>query len=93
LYNIEKLTELMHKYKDPSTGIVMAYSKWQADELTTFRECQVIDYIPAEEMFVIQWRINKKHKKVTRFNLRFALEDESQFNSRLQAAEALRANG
>ena len=57
----------------------MAYSKWHTDDVIAYRECRVLEYIPSEEMFVIEWWINRKQKRVSRFNLRFAREDEALF--------------
>ena len=50
-------------------------------------ECNVIKYDKKNELFTIEWAKTHKRKKVARYNLRFAIENEQKFNERVEAAK------
>jgi len=60
---------LIAKYKDEATGKTLAMSRWQADDQTCSKQCEVIKFYPQEDLFSVQWCHNKLRKKVARFNL------------------------
>jgi hypothetical protein len=51
------------------------------------RDCEVLKYLPKEELYEIKWLINDTVKKVSRFNLIFANEDEKEFYKRIEEAK------
>ncbi|EAY20056.1 Dynein heavy chain family protein [Trichomonas vaginalis G3] len=78
-YSIEELLkhpEAFSKYQDLNGDI-----KWE--------KCKCIGYDPKEDVFEIEWDKTKKRKKVTRFNIRFAIESEEKFQIRLNEAQRL----
>ncbi|OHT04040.1 Dynein heavy chain family protein [Tritrichomonas foetus] len=65
-----------------------AYSRYRELSGTTYwTECKVIDYNKEEEIFTIEWLKTKKRKKVARYNLRFAIENEDLFEQRVENAK------
>jgi hypothetical protein len=76
-YGSENYAELILKYNDPSTGKTLAKSRWNSadDNTQHMKECEVIKFLPQEDLFTIEWLHNKKRKKVARFNLQFLKEN------------------
>ena len=50
-------------------------------------ECKVLKYDKKDELFTIEWAKTHKRKKVARYNLRFAIENEKKFNDRVENAK------
>ncbi|OHT14597.1 Dynein heavy chain family protein [Tritrichomonas foetus] len=63
--------------KDPH-GVSKFQGKWMP--------CNILNYDPNSQLFLIEWEKNKKRKKVPRFNLRFNREDPAKFQARINAA-------
>ena len=65
-----------------------AYSKYrELSGATYWTECTVVDYDPDTMLFTIEWDKTRRRKKVVRYNLRFAIEDEEKFRKRIEAAK------
>jgi hypothetical protein len=65
----------------------MARSKWFfPNGEAEMRECEVIGYSKEQELFEIRWVGKDSKKKVSRFNLIFKNESESQFHKRIEEA-------
>ena len=62
------------------------YSDMEQGE-TEWKECKAISYDPETFKFVIEWADSKKRKKVTRFNIRFEIENVEKFKERIEAAK------
>lgn len=82
---------------------VPAYSKFfRLDGSWTWEHCQVLQYFPDRNRYLIKWDHNGKQKEVSRFvpasvslssarlNLRFEDEDANDFDQRLRTAQTLR---
>ena len=81
--------ELFTEYASKGAPVV-GYSKWfLPDGSFEWKECTVGKYLDTEDRFEIRWK-NGKQKSVTRLNLRFADEDKSQFDARVEEAKANR---
>ena len=69
--------------KDPR-----AFSRYQdIDGENYWAACHVISYDPETSLFLIEWDATHNRKKVARFNLRFARENEEKFEKRIEAAK------
>jgi hypothetical protein len=90
----ENPNTLVKLYCDESTGLTLAKSKWFfGNGEHEQKNCIVNKYIPEEELFEIQWQGNHQTKKVSRFNLVFAKEDQSELQKRIDEAKVHRASG
>lgn len=89
--DIEDPVGIIRDYRDKATGKTMAKSKWFFPNGDfEFRECEVLRYIEDEELYEVRWPNNKTTKKVSRFNLIFAMEDEPAFLKRIEEAKFYR---
>ena len=50
------------------------------------KDCEVLQYLEKEELYEILWVENAGLKKVSRFNLLFNREDETEFRKRIEEA-------
>lgn len=83
-------SNLLEKFKLPN-GKVPAFSRYfKPDGSFEWKPCNVEVWEQEEEKFLIKWKDVEKTKRVTRVNLRFALEDEEKFWRRLEEAERFR---
>jgi len=74
--------------------LTFGVSRWLLkDNSTELRQCEIVSYLPAEELFLIRWKQNGKTKKVARFNLLFENEDKKKLEWRITEAEELRRVG
>ncbi|KRX05481.1 hypothetical protein PPERSA_04518 [Pseudocohnilembus persalinus] len=81
---------VMEKYRDPNSGELFGYSKWQLNNGSfEWRRCRVLNYNESQERYMVQWQ-NGKTKFVSRINLRFEREHEDEFQKKLKAAEYYR---
>lgn len=81
---------LLEKFK-LENGKVPAFSRYfKPDGTFDWKACNVQAWEKEEEKFLIKWNDGDKTKRVTRVNLRFALEDEDKFWRRLEEAERFR---
>ena len=72
LIDTEDPIEIIEEYRDPMTHRTLAKSKWFfANGESEFKECEVIRYLPDEELYEVMWLSNASTKKVSRFNLVF----------------------
>jgi hypothetical protein len=73
LVGIEDPSELIAKYRDPTTGATIALSKWNyANGAAELRKCKVLQYLQKEDLFEVSWcHKPSSSKKVARFNLIF----------------------
>ena len=51
------------------------------------RSCQVLRYLSDDELYEIKWDLNGQVKKVSRFNLKFDREDETEYFKRIEEAK------
>jgi len=60
------------EYRDLLTNKTYAKSRWfYANGESEFKQCEVVRYLPDEELYEIKWLSNESTKKVSRFNLIF----------------------
>jgi hypothetical protein len=74
---IEDPKELISKYREPATGVTIAFSKWNyANGTAELRKCTVLSYLVKEDLFEVSWcHKPSSRKRVSRFNLIFENED------------------
>ena len=80
---------LMHQDEDPqellNSGINRGFSKFVNPKgEVEWKDCEILSYLEDEKKFLIRWRHDGNTKKVTRLNLRYAVESEFLFEERIQ---------
>lgn len=92
LLDVEEPLTLIERYRDPATGITLAYSKWNyPNGEAELRKCIVENYIKKSDLYEIIWVQNTSiRKRVSRFNLIFDREDRDLFEQRLNEAHKMR---
>lgn len=84
--------ELFKKFKgNQGNKKIKGFSKWfENNGKFEWKSCEIIGFDKTEEKFEIKWDHNQKAKKVTRVNLRFEEETQSDYEDKLARAEKFR---
>lgn len=91
MIDTEDPIRIIEDYRDPESGMTLAKSKWfYSNGESDYQGCEVLRYLPTEELYEIRWLSNNTVKKVSRFNLIFLREDEEAFNRRVEEAKRYR---
>ena len=92
-YPDQDLETIQLRFSDPTDDKCYAYSKWllPSGQEPELRRCEVLEFEPEKELFVIRWLHNEQRKRVSRFNLIFEREDRAALERRIKEAERIRA--
>ena len=86
---------LLEQYRDPSDGRCYGNSKWVFHDgrVPELRRCEVLEYLPASDYFLIRWLHNSKCKQASRFNVIFDRESRQRLDGRISVARGQREAG
>lgn len=92
MLDVEDPFKIIEQFKDPATGMTIAYSKWNyPNGEAELRKCVVETYIKEKDLYEIIWTHNTSIKKrVSRFNLIFDREDRDIYERRMAEAHKMR---
>ena len=84
-YPDQDLETIQLRLSDPEDDKCYAYSRWllPSGQEPELRRCEVLEFQPEKELFVIRWLHNEQCKKVSRFNLIFEREDRVALERRI----------